>query len=132
MSITFRPDKEILLKELFDGRLEVVGVKEKIVAGKTSSKYRCLTNELGASLWIFGDEVVKCLKVSARYGYPLTTLFLIEDFFGATIYLECGPTSCRSKKEKDMENWMIQYWNHDCGRGGNGECKPGYSIRFSS
>lgn len=130
MSITFRPDKEILFEELFDGRLEEFGVKETILAGQTTSNYRCLTNEGGHSMWIFGDEVIKGLTMSATNGFPLTTLFLIETIFGATFYLEDWPTSCQSKELEDMENWMIQYWNHDCGRGRNGKLNPGYSIKF--
>jgi hypothetical protein len=87
MSTDYKTAKEIEMNELFDGRLEVYGVHEKVVEGRSTKSMRLLTDDKN-SLWVYGD---KFLDVATRYGlcnFPEKILAAIEESFNTNIYSE--------------------------------------------
>jgi hypothetical protein len=90
MSTDYKFEKEITVKELFDGRLESYGINEKVVEGKTTKSRRLLTDGSN-SLWIYGDTII---EVATRYGLansPGKILDAIGESFDTVIYSEYEP-----------------------------------------
>jgi hypothetical protein len=61
MSTDYKLEKEITLKELFDGRLESHGVREYEVEGRSSDQFGVLTDGTNR-LAVYADGVVKIIK----------------------------------------------------------------------
>ena len=102
MSTDYRTEKEITFAELFDGRLESYGVKEKVVEGKTAADFRSLVD--GHSyVWVYGDEVV---SVITRYGLsnnPYKIISAIAEAFETDIFSERQPQYWGYETEEEWE-----------------------------
>ena len=77
------------MEELFDGRLESLGVFEKAIEGQASSNCRLLT-EGPNGMWVYGDESV---NVVTRCGSnnPVNILNAITDTFDTYVFSEHEP-----------------------------------------
>jgi hypothetical protein len=86
MSTDYKLQKEITLKELFDGRLEPHGIQEFEVEGKSSDQFGVLTDGTNR-LAVYADDVVKIIK---RCGTNNENRILnaIADEFETDIYSE--------------------------------------------
>jgi hypothetical protein len=86
MSTDYKLEKEITLKELFDGRLESHGVHEYEVEGRSSDQFGVLTDGTNR-LAVYADGVVKIIK---RCGTNNENRILnaIADEFETDIYSE--------------------------------------------
>ena len=89
MSTEYRPEKEIQMAELFDGRLESFAVKEMIIADQTSDNLRYLSDGKNR-MPVHGNQVV---KVFTRYGSncPNRILSAISAAFETHIFSEHDP-----------------------------------------
>lgn len=101
MSTDYRLEKEITLKELFDGRLESYGVREYKVEGRSSDQFRVLTDGTNR-LAVYADGVVKIIK---RCGTNNENRILnaIADEFETEIYSEHSPQYWGYKTQEEWD-----------------------------
>jgi hypothetical protein len=96
MSIAYRPEKYINFEELFDGRLERLGVHEKIVEAVTSTTRRFLVDGLNNRVWVIGGRTVDLISVyEADDGGSV--LAAISEAFDTPLYVVHEP----------------QFWGHE-------------------
>ena len=90
MSTDYRLEQKVRFDDLFDGRLEEVGIYEHTREDTTSANRRCLTDG-NNFLWIFGDEFVTSLTRYMPNGAPGKILSAIAEFFDTDIFSEYQP-----------------------------------------
>jgi hypothetical protein len=97
MSTDFRPLKDILAHEMFDGRLETFGVSERFVADQSTERSRCLTDGRNF-MWVYSNDHGFVSGIT-RYGgnAPSKILRAISETFDTDIVSEHEP----------------QYWGFD-------------------
>jgi hypothetical protein len=103
MSISFRPLTPIRMADLFDGRLEDVGVYEHHHKEATSH-YRCLTDGVNF-LWVYSNEEGLVSKFCrwAPNGLPQRILCAIADQFDVDIVSEYEPQYWGFETEEEWE-----------------------------
>lgn len=104
MSTDFRPLTPIRMADLFDGRLEDVGVHEKRCEGTTSDS-KCLTDGQNF-LWVCCDEE-GLVSVLSRYGMnaPQRILQAIGETCGVDIVSEYEPEFWGFKTQEEWDAW---------------------------
>jgi len=90
MSIDFTFEKKVWFDELFDGRLEKYGIREKFAGDRTSLFSRVLTDGENY-LWVYGEGTVSCMTSYYPNGNPLKILKAIIKSFNTDIYSEFEP-----------------------------------------
>jgi len=93
MSISFRPLAAICMADLFDGRLQDVGVHEHHSKSEDApANARCLTDGENF-LWVYGDEIGLVSSFCRFFpnGSPHRILVAICDEFGVDIVSEFEP-----------------------------------------
>jgi hypothetical protein len=103
MSINFRPLTPIRMEDLFDDRLEDVGVYEHHHKEATSH-YRCLTDGVNF-LWVYSNEegLVSTFCRWAPNGNPQRILCAIADQFDVDIVSEYEPQYWGFETEEEWE-----------------------------
>ncbi len=94
MTVDFKPKDKIIIEELFDGRLEQFGIREKIVKGYTSTNFRYLTDWSKTYIRVYGDELVDSFTwhiPNPPKGRPRMVLAVIEKVFDTNIYSNIEP-----------------------------------------
>lgn len=91
MSTDYAPSEKILASDLFDGRLESFGVREKI-NDQVSTKQKCLTDG-NNFLWVYIDDegFVTTLTRYFPNGAPGKILAAIAEAFDSDIFSEYEP-----------------------------------------
>jgi hypothetical protein len=92
MSTDYRLGKKVLMRDLFDKRLEQHGIVEKLVPDRTSERSRVLVDKRGNYLWIYANDNGRACCLS-RYGSqsPVRILEAISAEFSTEIYSEHEP-----------------------------------------
>ena len=105
MSLDFRTDKQILMEELFDGRLAAFGVGERVVPS-TSREDRLLSDGVN-SVWAHG---CKQGHVSHLTVYGLNSAVFIADAicraFDTWMYTEHEPQYWGFDTQEAFDAWM--------------------------
>ncbi len=121
MSTDYGPKDEILIKDLFDGRLESFGIREAIT-DETTSTARCLTDGRN-QLWVYGNEEVDIVrrpgfasmgKILAVIAEIFETYFYSEhepEFWGFESQAECDDAWYAIHKEQEAE-FYIEMMKH--------------------
>jgi hypothetical protein len=89
MSTDYKVEKNISMDHLFGDCLEVYGIKEAILEGKSSPECRYLTDGENG-LVVLGDENVGIIKRCGT-NIPNRILLAISDAFNTQIYSEFEP-----------------------------------------
>jgi hypothetical protein len=91
MSMQYRPLKQLRFSDLFDGRLEPFGVRDRLVPGETTELSRCLTDGRNY-MWVYSDDCGFVTTI-ARYGCnaPAKILRAISEEFDTDIVSEYEP-----------------------------------------
>src|SRR5436309_15725248 len=96
MSTNYPLSKRVAIQELFDSRLESLGIVEYLVPDKTKEERRCLTDGRNF-LWASGSEEDLRLTRYMPNGAPRRILRAIAEAFDTEIFSEYQP----------------QYWGFD-------------------
>jgi hypothetical protein len=111
MSTDYRLNEEVKFEELFDGRLERVGIRDAC-AKDTTPTSRCLTDG-NNYLWVYGDEVV---EVMSRYGLgnvPGKILSAIAEIFDTDIFSEHQPQYWGYETEEEWKSALQESYEED-------------------
>jgi hypothetical protein len=92
MSVDFVPMRKIEFAALFDGRLEKFGVRE-LVTPRTTSHEKCLTDDGGNCLWIYGGKEgsIAVMECYLSDGNQSKILCVIQEAFDTRIVSEFEP-----------------------------------------
>jgi hypothetical protein len=109
MSTDYRLLKTIKADELFDGRLEVFGVREHFVAGTSTESRRCLTDGRNA-VWVYirEDGIVDDLTRYFPGGAPDKILNAVAEAFDTDIVSEYEPQYWGFDTQEEWDAWNEQ------------------------
>jgi hypothetical protein len=115
MSTDYRPLKEILARDMFDGRLANCGVYEHVVPGNTEET-RVLTDSRNyVIVWLDAEGVVKGLTRSGMNA-PQKIFEAIEVAFETEIVSEYEGRYWGFESDKEYEKWMEEMAKADSER----------------
>jgi hypothetical protein len=109
MSTDYALLKKVLACDLFDGRLEAFGVREKIVPDETTERRRCLTDGRN-HLWVYNrdDGLISCLTRYAPGGAPGKILNAIAEACDTDIVSEHQPQFWGFETQEEWDAWNEQ------------------------
>jgi hypothetical protein len=107
MSTDFRPLTKIRACQLFDGRLEELGVYEHINPETTTIKTRCLEDGRGC-LWAYidDDDFLTCFIHYASNGDPSKILVAVQVVFDTYIVSEHEPQYWGFDTQEEWDAWQ--------------------------
>lgn len=108
MSTDYRLLKDVLARDLFDGRLEVFGVHEDF-SDKTTEQGRLLTDGRNY-LWLYIDDAgfVSCLTRYLPNGAPNKILNAIAEAFDTGIASEYEPQFWGFETQEEWDAWQLE------------------------
>jgi hypothetical protein len=108
MSTDYRLLKDVLARDLFDGRLEVFGVHEYL-NDETTEQKRLLTDGRNY-LWLYIDDsgFVSCLTRYMPNGAPSKILSAIVEAFDTGIVSEYEPQFWGFETQEDWDAWQLE------------------------
>ena len=98
MTDYFMPVTDIQMEDIFDGRLNKYGIREKIILDLTSDGYRCLVKGT-AFAWVRANNYVLYIGCGRMRPY-FDILAAIAESFGTTFFAE------RSTDFPDRTSWV--------------------------
>jgi len=101
--------KKVRACDLFDGRLEALGVRENIVPDETTEQRRCLTDGRNY-LWVYinDDRIVSCVTRYAPGGAPGKILKAIAEACDTDIVSEYEPQFWGFETQEEWDAWSEQ------------------------
>ena len=90
MSTNHIPQNDILMSELFDGRLTTMDITEEVVSETTSPTTGCLTDGRN-SLWVYANDSLVSSMTRYRLSLPRKILNSITIMFDTNIFSEYEP-----------------------------------------
>jgi hypothetical protein len=109
MSTDYALLKKVRACDLFDGRLEALGVREKIVPDETTEQKRCLTDGRN-HLWVYinDDRIVSGVTRYAPGGAPGKILTAIAEACDTDIVSEYEPQFWGFETQEEWDAWSEQ------------------------
>ena len=114
MSTDYALLKKVPALDLFDGRLEVFGVREHVNPDETTKKSKCLTDGRNY-LWVYigDDDLVECITSYFPGGAPGKILSAIAEACDVDIVSEYEPQFWGFDTEEEWEAWARQIEEED-------------------